>query len=258
MEIVYPLAQWRPLATPDTEPVIGTPRVFIVHTMVGNLAGTDRMFRQGGYAGTEATFGIGGPWEAPSLDGVVYQWQEIVHQADAQWDGNGYATSVETADGGNPNNPWTAQQMAALVSLGVWWCRQTGNPAVLVKTVADKGFGYHRQFPQWNHSGHSCPGDVRLRQYTHDVVPGIADRLSTPSLPPTTAYVLKRYLRLADPMLHGDDVKRCQSKVGVSVDGYFGKVTRQHVTTYQAAHRLVADGVVGPATAHAFGWRWAG
>jgi peptidoglycan hydrolase-like protein with peptidoglycan-binding domain len=252
METRYASAVWRPLDVEQTEPSIGVPRVLIFHTMVGNLAGTDRMFRTQGYYGTESTFGVGGRWESPSLDGVVYQWQALDHQADAQWDGNAYATSIETADGGNPTNPWTALQLNALVRLGVWWCRQTGNPPVLVKTLSDKGIGYHRQFPEWNRNGHSCPGDVRLRQLVHDVIPTIHTDVTG------WKFTLRRYLRLTSPMLTGTDVLRCQALVGAVTDGWYGTETKAHVVMYQRAHGLSADGIVGPDTARSFGWIWAG
>jgi peptidoglycan hydrolase-like protein with peptidoglycan-binding domain len=252
MQTLYPLAKYRPLSSRQTEPSIGTPRVLIFHTMVGNLSGTDNMFKRDGYSGTESHFGVGGPWESPSLDGVVYQWQPIDHQADAQWDGNAYATSIETADGGNPNNKWTALMLDALVRLGVWWCKATGNPATLVSSPSGRGIGYHCQFGAWNRSAHTCPGKVRLDQLLHNVIPSIHAEVAGGT------FVLKRYLRLESPMMHGADVTRCQAKVGCKTDGYFGAITKEHVVAYQKAHRLIADGVVGPDTARSFGWSWQG
>ena len=70
MDLWYPKAVAKPLGA-QTEPSIGVPRVLIVHTIVGNLTGTDAMFRRQGYDGVESTFGIGGPWEPGDLDGVV-------------------------------------------------------------------------------------------------------------------------------------------------------------------------------------------
>ena len=78
----YPAAEWRPLGE-QTEPGI-TPRILIVHTMVGYLRSTDTMFRKQGYTGTESHFGVGGPWDSSDLDGAVWQWQSIDRQADAQ------------------------------------------------------------------------------------------------------------------------------------------------------------------------------
>jgi hypothetical protein len=57
----------------------------------------------------------------------------------------------------------------------------------------------------------------------------------------------------------GDDVSVLQQALrahdggDVVVDGSFGPGTETAVRTAQSAHRLVADGIVGPATRHALG-----
>lgn len=249
MEQRYPHAAWKPLGT-QSEPLIGTPRVFIVHTMVGFLKGTDTMFRKSGYTGTESTFGVGGPWDGDALDGAVWQWQALGRQADAQGAGNAYATSVETSDGGHPERPWSEPQVRSLIVLGAWWARQTGAPAELVKSTDGKGFGYHRQFKAWNPNDHSCPGDVRLSQYLTEVIPGIARYLN-----PVTPFILRRILRTG---LAGDDVKRVQKLVGVAQDGIYGPKTEYAVKRWQTTKRLVADGDFGPKSAAAAGWLFKG
>ena len=173
----YPAAEWRPLGE-QTEPGI-TPRILIVHTMVGYLRSTDTMFRKQGYTGTESHFGVGGPWDSSDLDGAVWQWQSLDRQADAQGPGNAYATSIETSDGGNPDRAWSAKQLDALVNLGVWWCRQTGNPARLVTSPAGNGFGYHSQFEVWNPNSHSCPNPTRIAQLRNTVIPRVATALAS-------------------------------------------------------------------------------
>ena len=57
----------------------------------------------------------------------------------------------------------------------------------------------------------------------------------------------------------GDDVKMLQKSLsGLAVDGKFGSNTLARVKTYQKAHKLVADGVVGKDTAHSLGWLFKG
>jgi hypothetical protein len=165
--------------------------------MCGYLRSTDALFRRQAYTGVESTFGVGGPWDGPNLDGAVWQWQDLGHQADAQGPGNAYATSVETSDGGHPEpwtdrdgvrhpaNPWSARQLDALVRLTVWWCQQTGHPARLVTSTSDTGIGYHRQFSAWNAQNHSCPGNTRLKQLLDYVIPTAAVRLERPHTTPT-------------------------------------------------------------------------
>lgn len=184
MQVRYPAASWRPLGT-QTEPRI-TPRILVFHTMVGYLRGTDSLFRRQGYTGTESHFGVGGPWDGSALDGAVWQWQSIDYQADAQNAGNAYATSIETSDGGSPLRAWSVKQLDALVGIGVWWCRQTGAPARLVRSTSQSGIGYHAQFSAWAPDGRTCPGRTRIAQLVDVVIPRIAAGLKNSPVPPGT------------------------------------------------------------------------
>ena len=76
--------------------------------------------------------------------------------------------------------------------------------------------------------------------------------------------VLKRELKYANPMMHGDDVKEVQEKLnsldyncGIA-DGYFGKKTDISVRNFQSDNGLTADGIVGKKTAEALGFIWEG
>lgn len=70
--------------------------------------------------------------------------------------------------------------------------------------------------------------------------------------------VLKRYLLYRHPMESGSDVRACQAIVGCKTDGLFGPITHGHVITWQRAHHILVDGIVGPQTASTFHWTWAG
>jgi len=202
MQVRYPSASWRPLGT-QSEPAI-TPRILVFHTMVGSLRGTDALFHRQGYTGTESHFGVGGPWDGAALDGAVWQWQAIDRQADAQNAGNAYATSIETADGGEPLRAWSAEQLDALVALGTWWCRQTGAAARLVRSVGQSGFGYHAQFSAWAPDGRTCPGKTRIAQLIDVVLPRVAAALNQAPPPPPNG----------DPMaLTQDDLNKIAATV---------------------------------------------
>lgn len=69
---------------------------------------------------------------------------------------------------------------------------------------------------------------------------------------------LGRYLRLATPMIYGQDVADCQQIVGATPDGWYGPITAAHVRSWQSVHGLAVDGIVGPLTAASFGWTWSG
>ena len=177
MQLTYPGARYRPLGK-QTEPNIGIPRLLIWHTMVGYLGSTENMFKAAGYSGTESHFGLGGRYDPDGLDGMLYQWQTLDHQADAQVAGNAYATSIECSDGGRWQEGFSAAQIESSIRLGTWWCQQTGNPATKATAWNGRGLGYHNMFEEWNPQAHSCPGPARAEQLESVIWPGIRARLA--------------------------------------------------------------------------------
>lgn len=125
----YSGARWRPLANKQTQPRMTQHAIVCLHTMVGSLFGTDGMFRQRGWGGTESHYGVGGKWGADEdrdLDGEVWQWQDRAFTADANFHGNPRVISIETADNA-PQRPrdvqaWTARQLDAIIDLVAWEC----------------------------------------------------------------------------------------------------------------------------------------
>jgi hypothetical protein len=177
-------AQWRPLPQNATAPRI-TPRLVIVHTQVGNLLGTEAWFRDYRAQGVESTFGIGGPWDGPDVDGDIYQWMDTARQADCNLFANGISVSIEMADGGSPSRPFSPKQLAALTALIVDLCRVHGIPPTLARRWDGSGLGYHELFkPQWDQT-HDCPGAVRRAQLLRSVFPAVAAALD-PKGPPVS------------------------------------------------------------------------
>lgn len=73
--------------------------------------------------------------------------------------------------------------------------------------------------------------------------------LDAPVVPPAATRDLRRGNT-------GDDVRALQSILpGIPVDGIFGPQTEGAVKQFQLRHRLQADGVVGPLTRKALGWK---
>lgn len=202
MTATKPPIIFRPLG-PQTEPRMRAHDIVCAHTMVGHLTGTDEMFRRGGYSGTESHFGIGGRWgpDGPAgLDGVIYGWQDIDHQADANLDGNPRVISIETADNfpkaASDIAEWTPAQVLSLAALLAWlcspeahagcpvgWSCRAGIPLALVpdSRPGRRGVAYHQQGIDpvrvsggelWSSArGKECPGPVRIRQLTAQVIP---------------------------------------------------------------------------------------
>ena len=213
--LIYPRAEHRPLGT-QTEPRMAGHDVVCLHTMVGYLSSTDRYFRSGngaGYQGTESHFGVGGKWGGDAvagLDGTVWQWQDLAHQADANLGGNPTTISIETADNAaRPIQPWTPAQVESLAQLVAWLCARTthadcppswtchreGIPLALIPDTLPgrRGIGYHRQGcdpwrveggVRWSPStGKDCPTQARI-----DQIPAIIARakaITAAKRPPT-------------------------------------------------------------------------
>lgn len=226
MAAVVSFAEYRPLATAQGEPKMRSHDVVCVHTMAGYLTSTDGMFRSGGWDGTESHFGIGGKWGPDlggHLDGALFQWQDLLYQADANLDGNPRVISIETADNAvGEIEPWTPAQVETLVRLldwlcsreahdqcpPTWLCHQIGIPRALVadSCPSRRGIGYHRLgipasspnrpdgpwlkagCEKWSSSGGKvCPSDARIAQLKTTVVPRVAARQLEDDMPLTDA-----------------------------------------------------------------------
>lgn len=272
MQTIYSGALWRPLSAVQTEPVI-KPRQLIWHTMVGYLGSTEAMFRRDGYSGTESTFGLGGKYDGAN-DGVVYQWQSLDRQADAQFDANDWANSIECSDGGHWSEPFSDKQVESSIRLGVWWCEQTGVAPVKCSSWTSPGFGYHKMFHEWNRDAHECPGAARAAQLENVIWPEIARSLTTkpPVTPPAhnfPAFPLNAgwyFGPLNGPIesvsgFHGhrQDLKvwQYQMKVrgwSIETDGLYGVNTRKVASQFQKQKGLTMDGLIGRQTWDA-AWR---
>lgn len=161
-------------------------KVFIVHTMVGSLLGTDAYFRRGDII-LESNLGIGGKYDPVGYDGAIFQWMKLWDRADANYNANPYAFSVETSDGGGNRylERWSSLQAESIAQVGAAWCLITGNPAQLVNRSSSKvtGIGHHRigtvPYPKagddyWSppsEGPRACPGQPRIDQLTNETIP---------------------------------------------------------------------------------------
>lgn len=64
-----------------------------------------------------------------------------------------------------------------------------------------------------------------------------------------------REIRLADPRMKGDDVRRLQQALGLAADGVWGPGSDTALRQFQSAQGLAVDGVAGPATLAALAHR---
>jgi len=172
-----PFAQRRPL-NPESvnEPLrAASPAVAIFHTMVGSLLGTEANFDREDNP-IESHFGLGGPTDGASLDGVWFQWMPLNRTADANLNANPFAISMETSDGGDASRPWSPKQAASLVRMGNWLHSEWGVPRRQCPAWNVSGFGWHVMFGApgpWTPVAKTCPGPVRIKQLKEIVLPAI-------------------------------------------------------------------------------------
>lgn len=250
---IYPKAVVKLLSPENsTEPVI-RPRKVVFHSAVSSADSLAGYFgRQD--VNVESHFYV-------RHDGTVEQMMNTERQADAQFDANVDAVSIETEDGGHPDStPWNPAQVAALVELTAWLCRTHGIPAVKCPTASGSGIGYHSQFEgSWSKDHRTCPGKARIPQ-----VPGIISAVAGANARPgpgKTAVASRGSVRATLPAFpgvvkrgsRGPAVKAVQARLKargwrVSVDSVFGPDTEAIVKAFQREKRLSSDGVVGPLT----------
>lgn len=157
----YPGATWKPLPQNATQSKI-SPTQVILHSTTGgaDIDATWAFFAAGsGGAKTEAHFIVG-------YDGAVIQAMDTLVRADAQFAGNLHGISIETASNAKASDAWTPEQQVAIVALGKWLL--TVHTAILPRecpSALEPGFGFHRLFDAWNQSNHSCPGNLRVKQF---------------------------------------------------------------------------------------------
>lgn len=179
---IYPASVVRLLPQSATQSRI-TPRKIVHHTAVDGTNTTTLFdwFNSPGAQGCESHFYV-------RQDGTVEQYMDTNTRADAQWDANVDAISIETWDGrassGGPAIPWTDPQLQALIALDRWLCDTHPTiDRVLCPSATGSGLGWHNQYFEWAKDGHDCPGQPRIDQLVGTIIPALT---MTPAPPAPT------------------------------------------------------------------------
>jgi hypothetical protein len=163
-----------------------TPRVVILHTAVSGAESLEGYWNSPGIV-LESHFYV-------SQHGTIYQYVDTNVRADANVNANGFAVSIETWDGGDPNIPWTQAQVDALTRLVAWICDTHGIPKRLADGPYGSGIGWHNLYAlEWAGGARACPGPRRIPQARDVIIPRVAGGSVPspgPSAPPAVEFPL--------------------------------------------------------------------
>lgn len=201
--IDLPQFTWRPLPGLNQPAIV--PSIQIAHTGVTAAASLFAYFN-GRSSGVESHCYI-------LPDGSAEQYCSAEMQADANGVANRWwdpvakvyrgAFSCETWDNGNPEKtPWTVAQIGTLADIAIWLRDHYRMPLTVCTGITTPGIGWHSMWPTpnpWSPAGHSCPGSLRIAQFTSQLLPMIARKVAlpimacTPTLTEIENYVAKSY-----------------------------------------------------------------
>jgi hypothetical protein len=151
-----------------------TPLLILDHTIVGTALGAWWYFHDS--TGIESHFIVRGR-QSGSANGHIWQLMDTGREADANWDANDKAISIETEDNGaDPIEPWSPAQLASLV-----WLHNklaTLHPTIRRAEAVDcdgPGLGYHAKLGApscWTPArGKTCPASARISQWRSVLLP---------------------------------------------------------------------------------------
>lgn len=256
---LYPKAVQRPLPEAKTQPAI-KPISVVLHSDAGGPSKVMAALRSIfgwflNHSNLESHF-----WIAKT--GLVEQFMPVNVRADANRYANRFlkwgiyvgAVSIETESSKNATEPWTHDQLAAIVALLVWLRDEWGIPMRRMAAWDDQGVCWHIEFGSpgpMTPVAKACPGPARIRQ-----VPGIIDTAARsgtgPADPPlypgyplrtgannpqvAVAKIMLRFLgyQKFDTSPKGINkftlgfywaTRRFQKNNGLTVDGVFGEQT---------------------------------
>jgi peptidoglycan hydrolase-like protein with peptidoglycan-binding domain len=164
------------------------------------------------------------------------KWQNVVN-------GNSNFIGIEAENTGLPNDsPWPDVQMDAY---------RRGVAAILKRIGQDAIFcAGHKEYALPH--GRKPDPDFDMEAFRSGVLAILNDTAPAPILIPAAEPPAQPGAPAGRPTLRrgatGDLAKQVQSKVGVIVDGNFGRKTEAALRAFQRAHALVPDGIVGPKT----------
>lgn len=141
-----------------------TARIAILHVDAMNSESLYLFFRDRS-GGIESHFFV-------KNTGEIEQYRDTAFQADANYEANNFAISIETQ--GYGSGTWNDAQLASIKRLLVWINEVHSVPLRKVDRWDGAGVGYHTQFgapSHWTPVSKTCPGPDRIKQFNNVLVP---------------------------------------------------------------------------------------
>jgi hypothetical protein len=187
-----PFATHKIIPAGSSDPPINA-RVTILHVAVSLTASLFEFFRDRS-GGIESHFYI-------TLTGKLEQYRDTGRQADANYEANDFAVSIETAGMGVLG--WNRAQKRTIQRLLLWLHQVEGIPLRKVQNWDGAGVGYHTLFgapSHWTPVAKSCPGPGNIRLFDEWLVPWMRRNPTSPD--PTRAQVraARRLARVQDAL----------------------------------------------------------
>lgn len=242
---VSPVPGWENRGRGDVSKIFG---VLCHHTAgpkTGNMPSLNTIVN--GRAGTSP---LPGPLAQLGLgrDGTFFiiAAGKAIHAGRGNWkgvvNGNSNFIGIEAENTGLPGDPWPEVQMDAY---------RRGVAAILKHLGRGADFcAGHKEYAL--PKGRKPDPNFDMNAFRTAVAAFISGDGPAPELIPAVEQPVEAGAPAGRPTLRrrasGDLVKQIQSKVGVAADGHFGPRTEAAVRAFQRTHKLVPDGIVGPAT----------
>ena len=174
----YPQARYRPLHFADSMPARQQSETGIIHTN-GGPCDHGSLFDFFNRPGNDIASHYQVGWS------IVECYIDPARQAYAAFASNPFGIQIEIQDDGDPAKPMNAFQLAHIVGI----LKYHHVPARVSPDGPGGGVGWHQQYPDWNRSGHDCPGAVRVAQIQKVIIPALAAPVDTVMLAmPITVY----------------------------------------------------------------------
>lgn len=147
-----------------------------------------------------------------NYDGSCLQVMPASARADANGAANKRAISVEVV--GTADEPFTPEQIETCIAIAKWACAEHPIERRQIPSESESGIGWHVMFgapgPWTSVRGKQCPGQRRIVQVAHQVIPAVRPAkpapLPTPAPPPAQEVKMFYVYTGADGLDWGTDL----------------------------------------------------